>query len=234
MNMKVDEIKNALKKSAVIFETGGYRPTKELYESWIGRVGFCLNGETLPVDTDGNDMYPIAMLFLSRLPHIPCSLKEVEMLAVFWSANIYDHLVNEDFEGYYLIREYKSCEGLQPCDYVSKRIKPFPLTPKLVENDFPVWDGYDIPSDIQDEILRLENEDEIEYFEDICEDSYPMHKIGGYPSFCQSGVNYGDDYEFVFQISSDEKACFNIVDSGSFYFYRNIHTNEWKIHCDFY
>jgi hypothetical protein len=38
----------------------------------------------------------------------------------------------------------------------------------------------------------------------------------------------------VLQISSDDKAQLNIVDSGKFYFFFNKETEEWKLHCDFY
>ena len=62
--MNVEEIKKALVRKAIIFTTGGIRPTKELYESWIGRVGFCISGESVPVDAKGNEMLPLAMLFV--------------------------------------------------------------------------------------------------------------------------------------------------------------------------
>ena len=36
--MTIDEIKRILQRKAVIFETGGFRPTNEIGESWIGAV----------------------------------------------------------------------------------------------------------------------------------------------------------------------------------------------------
>jgi hypothetical protein len=60
------------------------------------------------------------------------------------------------------------------------------------------------------------------------------HKIGGSPALCQPGHWFGADYPFVMQISSDEKAGFNIVDAGNFYFYYNADKGDWKVHCDFY
>lgn len=38
--MTIEEIKNQLRKKAVIFKTGGIRPTSEIGESWIGKVGW--------------------------------------------------------------------------------------------------------------------------------------------------------------------------------------------------
>ena len=64
-------------------------------------------------------------------------------------------------------------------------------------------------------MLRKED---IDYYGDICGEIYREHKIGGYPAFCQPGYWF-EDYDFVFQISSDEKAQFNIVDNGKFYFF---------------
>lgn len=36
--MTIDEIKRILQRKAVIFETGGFKPTNEIGESWIGAV----------------------------------------------------------------------------------------------------------------------------------------------------------------------------------------------------
>ncbi len=36
--MTIKEVKEKLSKKAIIFETGGKRPTGELLESWIGSV----------------------------------------------------------------------------------------------------------------------------------------------------------------------------------------------------
>ncbi len=36
--MNIDEIKNILRRKADIFQTGRFRPTNEIGESWIGTV----------------------------------------------------------------------------------------------------------------------------------------------------------------------------------------------------
>ena len=49
-------------------------------------------------------------------------------------------------------------EGLESCDWKSIIMKAFPLVPRLVDNDYPTWDGGGIPMDIGDEILSFEEE----------------------------------------------------------------------------
>lgn len=79
----------------------------------------------------------------------------------------------------------------------------------------------------------MEKKEEIDYYEDIHTDVYSMHKVGGYPSYIQSS-RWDDDYEFIFQISSDDKAELNIVDSGSFYFFYSKNLDKWELQCDFF
>ena len=49
-----------------------------------------------------------------------------------------------------------------------------------------------------------------------------------------ASIDAGEGFEFVFQVSSDSKINLNVIDCGSFQFYRNPKTNAWKIYCDFY
>ena len=42
-----------------------------------------------------------------------------------------------------------------------------------------------------------------------------------------------DHFEFMFQISSDSKACFNVIDNGSLMFSRNPENGEWSLYYDF-
>lgn len=232
--MTVKEIKEELAKKAVIFETGGKRPTRELLESWIGSVCWQHEGEDIPKDKNGNNMASVATIFLKDLPFVPLELTGIELVTVFMSKDVWDNLISDDLSPWFYIRTYTSLEQLVPCEYQTDMIKPFPLIPQLIENDYPCWDGGGIPEEIEDTILQLETTEGIDYFDDICEEIYAQHKVGGYPAFCQSGYSFGDEYEFVMQISSDAKALFNIVDSGKFYFFYNPLISDWKVYCDFY
>ena len=97
-------------------------------------------------------------------------------------------------------------------------LKPFPLIPRLVTNDFPQWDTEDFPNNLQDKISELENTIEIDYYEDIFEENHYIHKLGGYASFAQSGIQWPADYEYIFQITDDPKAQLKIIHGGGIYF----------------
>lgn len=230
--MTVQEIKANLMKEATVFSTGGVRPTNELLESWIGKVAWKKEHEMIPKDVDGNEMNPLATLFLEGLAGVPQSLVGIYLCTVFISPDIFDHLMNLD--GYFCVRTYRKEDSLVPCDWVNGNIKAFPLVPQAVSNDTPVWDGGGISVEIEDEILRLEDEEDIEYCEDIQEELYSAHKVGGYPAYIQAGGWDEETYEFAFQISSDEKARLNIVDSGRFYFFYCKENQKWELQCDFY
>ena len=62
---------------------------------------------------------------------------------------------------------------------------------------------------------------------------HPQKGSGGYPAYIQPG-GCSEDYDFAFQISSDEKALFNFVDNGRIYFFYNKETHDWKVYYDFY
>lgn len=227
--MSIKHIQSQLAKQATIFQTGGFRPTHELLESWIGYVGWSLLEEDRP-----SDFQPLATLFLKDLPYVPQALQPFQLVTLFVHENIFNHLMEDDLSTYFEIRAYTTLENLVQRDWQHDRIRAFPLQAEHIHNDYPVWDGGGIPAQIEEDILRLEHEEGLNYFDDILEDLYPQHKIGGYPTFCQSGYEFGEDTPFVFQIASDAKAQLNIVDNGNFYFFYNPTEQTWRAYCDFY
>lgn len=230
--LNITKIKDALFKQATIFQTGGFRPTEELGESWIGKV---LWGKERGAETYSSNYDPIFTIFLNQLPYVPRELKRYQLITVYMDFNVFNNLNKDNLVSYFKINCYTHLDGLQKINKQSSKIKPFPLTPLIINNDAPSWEDSDsIAPDIENAITRLESDEGMEYYEDIVEKIYSTHKVGGYPSFTQSGVSFGEDYSFVFQISSDEKAQFNIVDSGSFYFFFNQEKQDWIVYCDFY
>ncbi|WP_047984373.1 DUF1963 domain-containing protein [Ornithinibacillus californiensis] len=228
--MNISQIKDALFKQATIFQTGGFRPTEELGESWIGKVLWGKKEEIIPTN-----FKPLCTLFLNELPYVPEELSSYQLLTIYMDYDVFNHLNEDNLVSFFKINCYTNLDELQKINEQSTKIKPFPLTPFFIDNDAPAWeDSYSISPEIEDEILRLEFEASMEYYDDIVEKVYSSHKVGGYPSFTQGGVSYGEDYPFVFQVSSDEKAQFNIVDNGSFYFLYNQEKEDWIVYCDFY
>lgn len=231
--MNIEEIQNALAKSATIFQTGGFRPSDRLDESWIGKVFLYAHNETIPLDSTGEQMYPLAQLYLPNLPYRHPILYDIDLITVFISPE-YPKLFFESGKGW-VVREYKSVHNLDRKELKNNNsyIKAFPLRPEFIERDYPLWDGGGVPDEIANEISRLRTNGEIDNYYDIIEHSY-LHKIGGYPSFCQSGVSFGDGFEFVFQISSDAKARLNVIDGGSLMFAKNPGLDKWKMYFDFH
>lgn len=227
--MTIEEIRAQLARPATVFQTGGVRPTHHLMESWIGFVGW-----SFPEEQQPSGYQPLATFFLQDLPYVPAALKPFQLLTVFVHDHVYDHLNEDDLRPYFDIRTYTTLEGLVKREWQHDQLRAFPLMPKLITNDYPLWDGGGIPAQLEIEILTLEQKEALDYFDDIVEELYPHHKIGGYPTFCQSGIDFGEDSPFVLQIASDAKAQLNIVDNGNFYFFYNETTQSWHVYCDFY
>ena len=228
--MNIDEIKKKLYRKAVIFHTGGFKPTNEIGESWIGCIKWKRSGDTIPKDSDGTEMLPLACIFMNTLEYVPEEINGTKLCNIFISPNIYDHLM--DMEGYYHVTMIDTIDDLEECSWVNSDIKAFPLKPELVEDDAPQWDGGMDP-ELEDAVIELENNEEVDYYEDIHTKNYSMHKVGGYPAYIQSG-DWDKDYEFIMQISSDDKAELNIVDNGSFYFFYSKKLDRWEMQCDFF
>lgn len=230
---EIENIKKHIVKKATVFQTGGFKPTNSISESWIGKVYLFKDNEEIPLDKNGNKMIPLIQVNLNHVSIKPKSISNSKIITVFISKDfpVELSLNNENW----LIREYENEDDLKIKEFEIKNsfVKPFPLKPLKLIEDYPVWDGGGLSDEMKDKILELENTGVIEDYYDITENQYG-HKIGGYPSFCQPGIDFGSDYEFVLQIASDEKANLNIVDGGTIFLAKNIKTQQWKYYCDFY
>lgn len=230
---EIEKIKKAIVKSATELVTGGFKPTNSTAESWIGRVYLYKAEEEIPKDSNGNLMLPLFQLCLDNITNIPEVLADTKALTVFISKEIPLALTPNGSN--WLLREYKKSDILTIKDFANKNsyIKPFPLRPQEVKEDYPVWDGGGLSDEMVDKISELEHSGIIDDYHDITDNHYG-HKLGGYPSFCQPGIDFGEDFEFVFQIATDEKANLNIVDCGTMFLAKNAKTGQWKYYCDFY
>lgn len=232
--MTIEEIKRALGRKAITFSVGGFRPSFDLSESWIGKVDLFNEDESVPLDDEGAQMIPLMQLNLENLSFVSESLKEIKLLTIFVSQNLPCDITPNGSN--WVVREYRDLSKLQKKEFSNPfvQLKPFPLKPKVVPEDFPVWDdSYSFPENIADEILRLEDEEIIENYFDTFDIQYE-HKLGGYPTYCQSGIYFGEGFEFVLQIMSDEKVGFSIGDAGILFLAKNNETGEWRLYWDCY
>lgn len=250
--MNIAEIKDRLAKRATELSAGAFKPTYSDKESWIGRVAFYKEEESIPLDADGTPMLPLLQLSLEGLPYIPDGLENTKMITVFISEDLLTgryssangapstpsgdgapNYLSANGEGW-VLREYSKDDHLinKRLENLDSYIRSYPLKTTFIREDYPVWDSGGIPSDIEDEILRLEKAGEITDYYDIVENNYG-HKLGGHPTFCQSGIDFGEDFEFLLQIASDGKANLNIVDAGTIFLAKNRKTGEWRLYIDF-
>ncbi|SHO57443.1 DUF1963 domain-containing protein [Vibrio quintilis] len=228
--MIIEDIKQHLGKPITKLSLGGIRPTHELTESWIGKVFLFDQGETLPRDDLGNEMMPLAQICLKNLPYVPEAVEGIELLTLFVSTEFPQPF--DEMGSSWLIREYRSVQGLERKEFVCSDLEPFPLHPEMVERDCPLWEDQ-ILSSMKNDMPVMENSGEIECYYDTI-DHYYAHKFGGYPSYCQPGIDFGEDYEFVFQIASDPNVRLTIGDNGSFMFARNRRDGCWVMYYDEY
>ena len=232
---KIKELQRKIARKITYFQTGGVRPRGAIDECWIGRVLAYAADEELPTDQNGAPMLPLAQFYLPALPYVPQVLDGVKLLAVFISQDLIGKF-DEDMDGLWAIREYKNEGELVIKELANPRsqIKPFPLQPKFAADDTPVWDGGGLEPNVVHEILELKRSVGL-YYSDVTAglEYYNCTKFGGYPSFCQSGVSFGDGFQFVFQVSSDEKAGFNVIDGGSLMFAKNPQSGAWSLYYDF-
>ncbi|WP_395600794.1 DUF1963 domain-containing protein [Pseudomonas sp. B19125] len=231
--MEIKDIRQRLARPALKLTAGGFRPAGTDEESWLGNVFLFKPDEVVPTNDAGVQLLPYAQFYLPNLPFYCPVLEGIRVLTVFVSAPFPEHF--EPMGNNWLIREYGPEDLLvrKQLSVDGAFLKPFPLSAEVVPEDFPLWDGGGVPSDLEDEILKLERTDAIQSYYDLVTHTYE-HKIGGYPSFCQSGVDPGEGFEFVFQISSDAKINLNVVDSGSLMFWKHAVTGEWALYYDFY
>ena len=100
---KIIEVKNALRKKAIGFETGGVIPTNKLGESWIGKVCWQGQGESWPLGEDGKKMLPLATLFLDSSEYIPTPLKNIKMINIFVDNCLFDNLAEASYKKWFKI-----------------------------------------------------------------------------------------------------------------------------------
>jgi len=223
---KIKELKEKIARPCTEFETKKFDYDDENKISWIGRVFLCKENEVeeRPKDDKGETMYPLAQFYLANLPYLPEALKKFEYITVFMGEDFPEY--NEENEGVskngdgWILRTYTKDDVLVKNEYLRDDNicpKAYPLEAKFHAEDYAIWDGGGLDEDLENDHTYL-------------------HKFGGYPSYCQPGLGLEVEkgYNFVFQISSDDVAQYNVVDSGSLMFFYNENEDKWMMYFDFY
>ena len=207
---------------------GGFRPLSTDY-NWIGGNFLSNKHEEWP-EEDGTQLVPILQLYIPDL---------VDGLKIFGDQILVQIFINEkrltrnilkNGNGWRIIF-HKNFDELSIVEtpYTAKVLKPFPIRWTLSERlDYPCWEE-------SWEYIDMTEINESEELTDRFFDEffpYSKTKIGGFASYIQSPIS--QEYEFVLQISSEEKPGLMIGDNGNMYIYKSKNDNDWYLYWDCY
>lgn len=175
----------------------------------------------------GEPMHAICQINLTELPFRPPRLSDLEFITVFIGP---DELPVDAPNGTnWCLRGYSDINQLVPLPNPSTAltVKPFPMRPRILDDDFPCWDdvAFDTPEEIGED------------YQDMFPNT-PGFKLGGWPTLIQSEIFWAPENkhpfapEYVFQIDSLVKANWMWGDSGVGYFGRGTvsgRKDEWAI-----
>jgi hypothetical protein len=214
----------ALRRRALALEIGDFRRPDDPHSSWFGRVNFAAEGEEWPT-TDGDPMHALCQINLTEMPFRPPRLDDLEFITVFVGPR---ELPLDAANGsHWCLRAYSSLSLLVPLapKQTGTRLKPFAMRPRIIEEDYPMWDD-----------VRVELDQDVadNYYDHFA--NAPGLKLGGWPTLIQSEIYWAPwnehpaSPEYVFQIDSTEKGNWMWGDSGVGYFGRGTTTgyeNAW-------
>ncbi|HEX7239880.1 MAG TPA: DUF1963 domain-containing protein [Longimicrobiaceae bacterium] len=223
--MTIPQLRDTLRRRAIRMQVGGFRPPDSPSASWFGRASLALPGESWPT-TEGRAMHALCQINTTELPFRPAGLEDVELVTVFVGPS---ELPDDTPNGVsWCLRAYPRLDALVPLAAAAtgSPIRAFPMSPEVVENDFPCMDDVAIPLPAG--------------VEDRYEELFPNTggiKLGGWPTLVQGEVDWGrraspDAPRYVFQVDSVEKAGWSWGDMGVGYFGRGTapgRAGEWAL-----
>lgn len=221
-----DEIKS-IGKIPAIAQIGGFCPEENL-KSWFGG-NFILRDGEWPKDNDGF-MLPIIQIMVEEVPKGQDFFGNTKLIQVYLNSKNLPLGPAKNGDGWKLI-EYNSIENMTTVETpkTCQVYKPFQIKWSLSEKpDYPCWE----------EAWTYIDLTEINESEELCDrflDEYERYyrtKIGGYASYIQSPCL--GKFNYIFQISSEEKPRFMVGDNGNIYILKSKEDNEWYLHWDCY
>jgi hypothetical protein len=198
-----------------VAQVGGFRPSQDPLASWFGRVRVALPGEGWPT-TDGAPMLALTQFNLHELPcRPPPALADVSLLTLFLGP--WQFPVDAPNGVNWALRAYSCLDDLVPLEEPSPARAGDPKLRKgqdMTLRPFPVrWqERLDLPcrDDIPAELLDSWDA----WVKDWGAAELPFDgtKIGGWPYYIQSGVQWRtggrlvEDGQYVLQLGSEHKA----------------------------
>ena len=226
MDEIIESFKREIVRKAIVMDIGGFRPPENPLCSWFGKVSFCLPSEEWPQQR-GEPMHALAQVNLTEFPFKPNGLEDFEFITIFIGPKELpmDAPNGDNWE----LRTYKSIKDLVPLkqSVSSSWLKPFPMKPRVVDEDFPCWE--DVPVECPEEV------------EDVYYDLFENvggFKFGGWPTLIQAEIFWAPwnkheaNPEYIFQVDTTEKGNWMWGDNGVGYFVRGTSQgkkNEWAL-----
>lgn len=223
----IDELREKIKRRAIVMDIGGFSPSDDPMSSWFGKVSYCLPGEDWPLQ-DGHPMHALAQINLLEMPYRPPRLSDIDLITIFIGPS--ELPIDAPNGTNWCLRAYQNTDALVPLKQVDSdtNIKRLPMRPKVIDEDYPIHE--DIPDKYLEEALL---DGYIDLFENVS-----GFKLGGWPSLIQSEIFWDDhskrliDPEYVFQIDTTEKGNWAWADGGVGYFGRGTtrgRENDWAL-----
>jgi Domain of unknown function (DUF1963) len=226
-----DEWKVRLARTACVMELAPGLPSAPT-SCCFGHVALAAPGETWPTWRK-KPLLPLCQLNLGEASFRPPILADLAFVSLFIAENYWDgdfpYLVDPGSgdAASWCLRTYSDIDGLVPLpapDHGAK-LKPTSIRWITVSNDYPTHDL--LPNDTPHDLSET-------YYDQDWAVQHHASKLGGWPSCVQSEPWWWKhppeqaEFEFAFQIDTENKAHWMWGDSGTAYFARSKTTpNEW-------
>ncbi|WP_457648877.1 DUF1963 domain-containing protein [Profundibacter sp.] len=238
MQEPVDWRKDVI-RPALVLNVGGFCPTGELTKSCFGEVRAGLPGELWPT-FNNRPLWPLCQLNLLDACFCPEALSDIALITLFIAKDymgstdsVIDSSASNPNSSWFL-RSYKTLEGLQPVtgpDHASP-LRPYECEwSEAVVEDYPTHDTIPIDFDALDIG---------EYYDQKGVHTANGTKLLGWPDCIQSEPWWeckpeGKDFDYLFQVDSEEKSGWYWGDGGAGYFARDRNNpNRWALDYQFY
>lgn len=239
INSLIEQAQSEHKREAIRIVLDSSTETSSEFASIFGSVNLSLAGERWP-QFDGKPMLPLCQINIADLPFTPIGLENILFLTLFMCNGEWLPASNRNGEGGFVLRAYKSIEGLvtieKPSDearasvYEFQHLKEVPIRFESFD-DYPDWrstldDGMPLGSLLKKRLIELipEIKDDrwiLDTAVDFITDSLQHRecsKFGGWPSEIQGDPVHREEPEngrYVFQLCPEPEAGWMYGDCGS-------------------